>query len=375
MNFRQFNLKNYAIAGLALALFATSCDKKDDPVAENQDVSLTDANAVTSTFNIPNAIVINGNPPFPSTDPNAPQLYDPATYGEDNSVATIEGGKFALDTYTENFSDVVGVYFKFKGADSYFDIPVNTSGQRRVDAGARKAENHKNRRSNVLSSSKLPHTNVYIPVPEGLQSGEICAEYCVYDADNLVSNIVEICITINDLGGAGSEFLLTNIWEGVAEREYEDGQLVDEELVGQLYTEEGTIDWLPCNEPLNYINEYRTDEIKVIFSSNGTVQATGTYYDKYVDYGSTNCETGVVYTSSTDTETQTGVWSYDQATKNLTMYFEYTYEGEVDIEVSEFKAELVNGNLLLYEEGSYFSDELQKDVLGRFEIEFKPSAN
>lgn len=263
------------LATLTLSVFTTSCgDKDDDPVIEEEPiVEITDGNAVTASLTIPGASVHEGRPPAPSTDANAPELYDESEWGGSNDQVTFAGKSFYLDTYNENGETVAGVYFQVKGADSYFDIPVSSGNERRKqnnEGSQRLSLNQFSKKGKQTNAKSQSDNYVEIPLPDNLGPGQFCASYCIYDAENRVSNVVELCITVAEFGGEGSEFLTANNWAATKEIYSENGE-TEETIVGENDFNTYEHDF-GCAEPLSVTEGYRVDYYYMYFGVDGALK-------------------------------------------------------------------------------------------------------
>lgn len=353
------------LAFVATTLFSCGDDDSATPVVEEEKISIEDANAVTDAITINGSTKVQGNPPAPSTDPEAPVV------GDASDATAITGNNLILPISETSGSAVAGVYLKVKGSDSYYDIPASALG----NSGGRTAFGRISKNKRQLKVNE--DVAVDIELPTNLEPGVFCVEYCVYDAQNRVSNIVEVCIEVLEFGGENSAFLSANQWEMVSEyyKEIYDGVTYEETVtVGEsdvytyeteLYCNDGTYETVTVEEVS------RVDYLFVTFAANGGFLVESSYYDKWMDYQNSTCQTGVLYTEETDTDDQVGAWSYDDNLKKLTLVSE---EEDVDSDgntytetfVQVLDVEVVNGNLVL----SYEDDD--QDYYDYFEITFKP---
>ncbi|MCV9385569.1 hypothetical protein [Reichenbachiella ulvae] len=324
----------------ALVLFY-SCDDGNEG---GEEIDASDADAVTNAIDIAGSTVVNGTPPAPSSDPAAPALFDDS----DNAIVGA-GGNVSLDLDLSNGS-IAGVYLQFEGASSYLDIPLTSL------VGARAVSDH-DRKSRMLGVNE--DYDLVIPIPESLKSGEICADYCVYDEENRVSNIVTVCIEIVEPGGANSDFLIGQ-WKAIKFVETYDGQTEVEEIgVEYIYEYETTI---ACNGDYTSITAMEKDleeYLYLTFASNGGVEFENKYSYTYLDYDNSNCE--AVYFSEEDIESGTGVWAYQDSDNSIVMAFEITYL-EDGVEYTENDAiegsiELIDGQLVFTQYDEDYPDE------------------
>ena len=105
------------------------------------------------------------------------------------------------------------MYFQIAGAGGYYQIPVSGLG----DSNGRI---NKSRQGSPFG--RLKKINNYygfsIELPENIKPSEFCAFYCVYDAEGRVSNVVEVCIKVDEFGGVNTSLLTSNVWSMVYQR-------------------------------------------------------------------------------------------------------------------------------------------------------------
>lgn len=371
--------KHYYILLSLFFVFISSCSDDENEVMVTEDtISITDANAITSGITITGSTIVDGNPPSPSTDDNAPKLFDA------ENVVGITGNSLYLSIDQETSNSVGGIYLKVVGADSYFDIPSSALGNSggRIGFG-------KNGRAE--KAGRIEKTNedvaVGIEIPDGLQPGIFCVEYCIYDVDNLISNIVEVCIEIKAFGGEGSEFLI-KAWEAVklsGSETYQGQTDTWEELIGETQTNTYTDNNFWCESTQSYVtltyeDVSRTDYIYLEFISNGAMSIDEKYYEKYLSDLNACSQADLTYSVYDEIYSTIGAWAYDATSSVLTLVIEDEYEectyddlgNEISCQVIketyaiEFDLIMQGDNLKLVNEEVSGTDSY------RSEIEFKP---
>lgn len=165
----------------AALLSVTSC-KPDDPEPPAATlIDPSDANALAQVLIMPSGTQTNtGQPPAP-TGQGAPMVNSQSTtvLGSNGSTAPLN---FSYANVTNNLG---GCYVQVVGANRYYNIPYgSTSGN-----------------SGNLS---LP-----IGIPTNVDQGEFCVDFCVYDINGRISNIVRTCVTIIRLGTGALQISLT----------------------------------------------------------------------------------------------------------------------------------------------------------------------
>ena len=320
---------------LTMTILMSACgdDDDDDNNDDNNDMDpvdmtldINDPDVVTDEIVISNAEIVEGNPPAPSSDPDAPSLNQSEF---DTDLLSIQGGSLLIDVSIQSGS-VAGTFVQIVGADSYFDIPFNPSG--RVL-----------KRGRILQGGDDDPV-VEIEIPDNLGTGTFCAEVCVYDEDTRVSNIVEVCVEITELGGSNSDFLTANSWKATGFEEEEDG-VVDEYEIGELVVDTFTTSLVCADgtfEEVEVTESDRTDNLEITFAADGSVQVSLSEFERDLDFENSDCE-NQVYVEEEALITLDGSWSYNDTTKELTMALEVTsstFSEEVgDLEVIQFKVE------------------------------------
>ena len=148
-------------------MLISSC-KKDSSIRE---IDPTDADAVSGVLIMLGANTNGGQPPPPSN-----LLGSPNVSNNQSSASVVSGNTLYLPFYYFSENDgtggYAGYYVQVDGASSYFDIPEE----------------------NTTPSEGL----IVLPVgiPDNITEGEFCLNYCIYDANNRVSNVLSTCITI-----------------------------------------------------------------------------------------------------------------------------------------------------------------------------------
>lgn len=165
----------------ATLLAVTSCkpDKPEPPVDTLIDPS--DANALAQVLIMPSGTQTNtGQPPAPSGQ-GAPTVSSQSTtvLGSNGSTAPLNFG------YNNVANNLGGCYVQVAGANRYFNIPYG---------------------SNSGSSGNL---SVPIGIPTNVDQGEFCVDFCVYDLNGRVSNIIRTCVTVIRLGTGALQISLT----------------------------------------------------------------------------------------------------------------------------------------------------------------------
>lgn len=323
---------SYIMILLAAGVFI-ACGDDDEP-----ELNIDDAELVSNSITIDNAVKMEGNLPAPSSDPDAPSLYD----NSNEDFGVVSGKSFYLDPDVKQ-GQPAGIYFQIKGSNEYFDIPL-TPGSSGGRFGSRKPK------SILFKNARTDKSYVIeIQIPDNLEPGEFCALYCIYDEEERVSNVVEICIEVIEFGGDGSEFFSGQTWEMVSTK-YSEGGVIEIEVPGEDYIENYET-WVLCADntyqPVTLAETYRTNYLYLTFSDNGAYELETEYYVKEFDSGNSTCD-NLKYTEGTELYKETGVWTYDNVSKMLTVVTELVEDdGQKYTDIFKLRIELVNNQLVL----------------------------
>ncbi len=334
----------------------TNVTLSTDHVPEKRTFDILDSKTITDGLTIDGASKYLGTPPAPSTDENAPSLYD---FGSPEVVHATQGGKVKMDLKPEN-GEIAGIYMKVPGADEYFDIPVKAS--------SFKKGNNQSIFSKIVGNNNFEFRssdNEYfeLELQENL-SREFCFNYCVYDSAGLVSNVISQCVVIESIGGQlpfnHSSWKVLHFFEseeGVTTKTYlgEADEIFRDTIIGcyndDTYEYDST--YFEIIE-----SSYTLDYASITFNTDGTWSDNVRGSDKDVD-DNWDCQDGPVqYITEKYDESETGYWNYDDQTKVLVLI----YGEEGNQYVDEFILSVDGDNLMI----SYGDDEyIHATVLGK----------
>lgn len=348
---------------LAFGIFG--CGSDDDPKVEEElidPIDIEDPNAVAESLTFQNGTATKVSSSFPesSNESGSPKINQ---YDED--LIAVSGGSLALRFNEETTSDIKGVYLQVDGADHYYDIAINQSKSNGRLNNGRKSK-AKGQRTKAESVSFL-----LVSFADGLQPGDLCIKYAVYDEGNRVSNTINVCIEIKSHGGKNSSFLTANKWEFESEHYVEiyEGETYEETTVlGEPYLDSYYWSCFGDSVGVEITEEYTLNSMVYTFSKNGKVEGEFSDTEKYVDTDD-YCETKELkYVTKTEEYTISGNWVYDDTKKELTTVTQHTetYGGyeEIYTDVSTVKVSQDNGKLILrYENPDWWGSETIVTVL------------
>jgi hypothetical protein len=295
------------VAIVSLATFSCKKDKNDGNTNDN--LPALDANKVTDWLQVEGATKRTGNPPAPN-GATAPKI----SITDNKATGIVDDGFFGLfgteGTYT-------GAYVKVKGADTYLDIDLSSSAARK----AKQARIGKNQRT-----TEVDELDIFFGLSDESVIGTFCYEICLYDEAGQVSNIVEICVTVNNVGGNDQ---LVGKWQYSKVQEYNSiGQLIDEDIItyGEEYYEK-------CGEYYDVeLGQYiYSDSFRVKSYSWIELLSNGNYTDNYKDVlqGSIPAacsESSDDYPNNEDYDLYAGKWSYNPSTNKVIIIDQKDYE-------------------------------------------------
>jgi len=167
---------------LAFMLFAVSCGSDEEKEDDDELINPSNSNALAAVLVMPNNTqTTNGNPPSPSSSGSAPVVVIPNT-----NITSSNGSTNPLTVnYSNTTGNIGGIYVQVVGASSYFNIPVNQP-------------------SGGSGQLQFP-----IGIPGNVDEGEFTLAICIYDGNNLVSNIYAVDFNVLRLGTGALQISLT----------------------------------------------------------------------------------------------------------------------------------------------------------------------
>jgi hypothetical protein len=334
----KFFSRAMAMTTMFLSVFLfSSCGDDDEKEAL---IDITNPNVVAKSVVIENATyVATGNPPAQTISDTAP-LLDETTDGE--PLISIQGSKIIVNAELESGS-ASGFYVKVVGADGYYKV-TSTTPTGRQGMFSKTKHNYFGKQGRTQEEDEAAFS---IEVPDNIKPGEFCISYCVYDAQNQVSNVIVRCVTVTTLGGENSAFLSANDWEFIESRTYENNKLVATNYpdVPDTSSYWANIWCDSTGVAVKVSEEYTQDYSYIKYAPNGAMQVDTKYYEKYLDYDNSNCEP--VYIENNETQTITGAWSYDSNAKIITMIYNVEFGGQVYTIGEKYDASIVGNNLVI----------------------------
>ena len=122
-----------------------------------------------------------GTPPSSTSSNQAPEVdnQNPSVISSNGSTAPLSFG------YSNINGNLGGCYVQVEGASRYYNVPYSTT-------------------SGSSGDLQLP-----LGIPTNVNNGEFCVNFCVYDNNGLVSNIVNTCVNVLRLGTGALQISLS----------------------------------------------------------------------------------------------------------------------------------------------------------------------
>ena len=221
--------------------------------------------------------------------------------------------------------------------DGYFDIPAS-----KFDLNGR-------RRSGPLKNSSLGRIKeegdllIDVNFEEAIKPGRFCYEICIYDDQNNISRIEQICVEIEAWGGNASI-----VGEWIFDRREPD----NESAIPPVYCDNG-------DTLTNVPNEIILQDIEIfVLNADGSYYEEYTYEDQDLDYDQSKATCTAVYEDAElERERYNGFWAFNETDKTLTVIdFEFVDllnpdQGELfedgDIYLEGVLVEVINNELVI----------------------------
>jgi len=312
-------------AGIALYACKKDNDTDNGDNGDNTTKQIDPANAgeLTAAVKVFHGTNVPGAMPL-TAGTGAPVL---AASSNNQSVMAING-HYAVITPEVETGDISGYYAKVTGADSYFKVdyskPVN---------GRKKPVSH-------AGLFKITGGNadsaIVIVLPGNLKPGNFCVEYAAYDAQNRVSNLIKVCVTVIAAGTDESGKAILGSWR--LNREKRNGEWRDPYKADSSFNQYAcsadtlvhcTPNYTNCKSIAYIINQKEKDE--VTFTDNGRYETFYAAKSLHLTLDHSLCA-NPTYITYTDSDTEQGGWSYNATTKKLTIIYDYD-DGEPNYDV------------------------------------------
>ncbi|HEY1166872.1 MAG TPA: hypothetical protein VGE90_16970 [Chitinophaga sp.] len=309
-----------------IALYA--CKKDNDNNNDNGDnttkqIDPANAKELTAAVKVFHGTSVAGAMPL-AAGTGAPVL---AAQSNNQSVMAING-RYAVITPEVESGDISGYYAKVTGADSYFKVdyskPVNGRKKPALQSGLFKVTG-----GNADSA-------IVIVLPVNVKPGTFCVEYAAYDAQNRISNLIKVCVTVIAAGTDESGKAILGSWRLNREQHngvWEDPYKADSSFNQYACSADTLVHCSPnytnCRSVAYIINQKQTDE--VTFTDNGRYESLYAAKSMHLSLEHSPCS-NPKYITYTDSDTDGGGWSYNATTKKLTIIYDYD-DGEPNYDV------------------------------------------
>ncbi|MFD2727761.1 hypothetical protein [Hyunsoonleella rubra] len=348
-------LKLYVYAIMALSIMNYSCSSDSDSGSGSGNEELAnqqnqteetpiETSALESGVEIQGATKNNGTPPAPNSNLNL-TLDSPVAEAQQKSGFNLK--------FSTTEADVAGAYLQFKDLDgntagNYFDV---ASSNFVADKKANIKGSATSKGGLFSKGSSLEDGDYEIDVDFGddIPAGQFCADLCIYNSQEQISQIVTVCVEVEAWGGNAS---LVGEWE-----------IIDS-------TDDDELETINCNNGENvevfyYQTISESNSLKI--ESDGDYIYSDNEEFKFLDYQATSDNCSATYNDEVFNYSikESGKWSFNESDNTLTLVlFKYedlitpadSYDepnGELILEKAAVS--FVNGNLIItetYSDGS-----------------------
>ena len=341
----------------------TACKKTTDvapaPEPPKPELSSKDPQALSASLKVYHGQHTAGNLPAPSGSNLQLNEGEAYTHG-------FKGGLAIINPNISSGSVIAGYYMQVQGATEYIKIDYSKPRGARVGNTAK----HSNPFSRGTHADSLSDGNVdsslIIILPLNLKVPDtICVSYCAYDLQGNVSNVVNTCIIVNNLGpdAAGAwvngDWKFTASWNGSEPHDTilynrwfafgSDYYCYYDSLQERSYLTSNNNGTIPVVSDTIFIRK-----TLVSFSNNGAMITDFDYTDKSVDYYNKPCDSITFWPMEVYKEKQSYAWSYNSATKKMILVYDYGQNGENDFSAWEYTVTKLNDNhFILIEDDTY----------------------
>ena len=333
-------MKKVLLSLSVLVLSLLSCNK-DDSSSESSSVNQDLANSQNATEEaaIPLAVLESGVKIEGANKINgqAPPVNSDLTFTlESNEQEAFQDS--GLDIKFSAFGNISGAYIQFKDVDgnasgNYFDVPVSAfnnepSSRKSLNSGK---SSHKSAKI-IAQEIAFEQSSVINIDFENVPAGQFCYDICLYDANQNVYVIQEVCVEVEAWGGNAS---IVGSWEfsrfGDTEENRDDFVIIDE---NGNFTNEiecasgGTVTFDSSNQ----------DEEVWSFNLNDD----GTYFETYI-----GADVSLNFTETVETcalvfeepiavsERYSGNWAFNEDDNTLTVV-DFRFENLISNETDEY---------------------------------------
>lgn len=175
---------------LSVILMQISCSKDSNSILplENQNTGTTgpvdpaNADLLSQVLIFPDGVQMNsGSAPAPTNVSQAPTISTSI-----NEAISSNGSTVLINFgYGNVGSNIGGCYVQVDGAGSYYTLPYDNN-------------------SGSSGTLQLP-----IGIPTNVIGGVFCVNYCIYDTNGNISNILTVCVTVLELGSGNLQISLS----------------------------------------------------------------------------------------------------------------------------------------------------------------------
>lgn len=301
-------------AVVCMAFYACKKDSKPEgPEEPVKEIDPANRAELSSSIKVGYGSIVKAELPAASGIAGAPEIEGM----NDNGLSVISGRYIVIRTWLVS-GTIAGYYLQINGAGEYFNIDYTK------ERNLRKSTRHRS----SLRETDFRDSVIVIKLPEHLKSDTFSITYAAYDTLNQVSNHLSNVVSVLPASDDETNKPLFGTWKYArirdAEGWHEDFYLPDTSYTNfkcvdttLTYCSEG--DPEGCTSYISYIGELVIYDLE--FSSKNVFKEI--YVDKYknIRLELSSCD-NVVYTTGEDSGTEINGYSYDPATKLVTIVYD-----------------------------------------------------
>ncbi len=380
-------MKKILLSLILISILFSACKKDQTGSTQTASISPSDSKALAGAITVYHAVKITGTTPAPSTSGTAPVL-DAST---DNQQIIALNGRYVVIKPAVTSGTVAGYYFKITGTDFYYKVDFSKPRMQSGRMAGTKPGDHgrflmPQRRlttaGNRMDSTSTDYqdSSIIIQLPANIAPGTFCSQYWMYDEQNQVSNVINVCVTVDQLGAGTDGGGFVGTWKETSAKnlDFNNNNVIDSSWMPVTYQKDySTPENYYChNNQLYYyydstvtpapavvnISSYYewVKQADLIFAQNGALQEIYSEETGFINTDSSSCS-NVVYSITPYQEQPYGGWSYNATTKKMVIIMDYDGTGTEDPYVWEFAVtEQTATKLVIYDENDKYWYEFGK---------------
>ena len=341
---------------IAISFFACKKSNTSENSSQNVPINPSDTKALVAGIKVFHSSKITATFPTPTNSNTAPAL----DFNSDNQQITSFNGAILKIHPGIVRGSVAGYYFKINNSDFYYKVdfsqawlPANrTANISSIPNPFLSAVSKTTSTQAINRVEDFADSAINILLPIDLNEGTFCGQYCMYDDQNQVSNVINVCIVINKSGGEG----FAGTWKQTAMK-YDAGYAVDTNWTNLTYQKEyhAIFDYycykdkiyapgdqgFDVSSPLVSVpTDYSwTKQADLTFTSDGTYQSASATEHGELLKDSSSCSI-YKYKLQQNALSNQGNWGIGENGRTLLLVTEYLNPGTFTVQTAVYKMEI-----------------------------------